>query len=107
MANNQFPDCPAIMSDGRFLTNFAPRCLQEYTLASEDGTPASSFQYRQYLIGNAARIMQRERAAAGSAGGCKSCDWDTQPGAFRVQACDSGTCSFSPIDMSGLGLERA
>lgn len=105
--DNVYASCPPRMSDGRFVTNYSPRCLQEFGLVDENQRPLSSYMYRQYLIQNAEEIMQQQAQVAVQNFTCGACEWNTQLAPQRVQSCDSRACSISPPDYAGLGLERA
>jgi hypothetical protein len=98
--NNQYEDCPAIMSDGRLFTNYTPRCLQEYRLEDAEGRPLTSFQYRQFLIDNGKELIRRQQMAA------MPSPHAPVPRAQRLQACDNRGCHMSSLQPGGLGLER-
>lgn len=51
--------CPLWMQDGRSLGDYryTPRCEQQYDVVFDDKL-YSSFEYRQYLIQNAERLMK-------------------------------------------------
>ena len=105
--NNQYNDCPAIMSDGRFITDFSPRCLQEFQLRAKDGRPLTSFEYRQFLVNNAEDIISKQRDVTDHLFTCKGCTWATAPPGMRYQKCDSHSCTATGPNFDGLGLERA
>ena len=57
--DNNFEGCPALMSDGRFLTSYKPNCemnrMIERTFNSK--TPLSSWEYKYNLTTNAEKVM--------------------------------------------------
>lgn len=106
MTDSVYHDCPPRMSDGRFMRNFAPRCLQEFGLVDANQKPLTSYAYRQYLIHNGENIIRAQQAAAEEMYNCKKCDYTTQVAPQRVQTCDGRVCAMSPVDYKGVGLER-
>lgn len=103
--NNKFYSCPARMSDGRAFTDYRPRCAVNYEALPE---PLSSFDYRQYLIHHADKIMDQTRFETFSRNHCSPCLQD--PGTMlpeqHVQVCDGRKCSFPVNDPNGLGVGR-
>ena len=55
-SNNIHFNNPPLMSDGRHLTNWDPGCTANNTLRSRVGIK-SNYDYRQYLMKNADKIM--------------------------------------------------
>lgn len=106
MANNQYPDCPPLMADGRHLTTYQPRCMQEYVLRDANGRPLSSYAYRQYLVNHAEELLASEVAQLQQAFGCGGGDSATVPPPLRTQECDAHGCGISPANFEGVGLER-
>lgn len=106
--NNVYSDCPALMSDGRLVTSYAPRCLGEYSLTDQHGRPLSSYAYRQYLISNGEALIAKQQEAIRKAGECAGCSHYpySYPPAQRTQSCDGHACQISAPAPGGLGLER-
>ena len=107
MSNNRYQDCPARMSDGRQFTDYRPGCEQQGYLEGHN----SSYEYRQYLIHNAEKLMNQNRTNAMSAGGClKGCKQPYHDGTMLpekyVQTCTGQSCSVSLNNPSGVGIGR-
>lgn len=57
--NNIYPGVPPIMSDGRaVVASYQPESIQNDILVKESGVK-SNWEYRQYLIHNAVKLMDR------------------------------------------------
>ena len=56
-SNNKFFDCPALMSDGRFITDYRSSNTVNDMIRISNNT-LSSFEYRQFLTNNAEDIMK-------------------------------------------------
>lgn len=101
--------CPPRMADGRAFTDYRTRCLQDQYVQTQSKAP-SSYDYRQFLIQNAASLMDKERMALFSANGCQPCYPTTQTGTMlpeqSVQECDSRSCTFQAGAADGLGTGR-
>ena len=104
--DNAHPGCPAKMSDGRFITDYNPRCLQEMTVVDDNNRPLSSYGYRQYLVQNGEALIKQRMQGMVNTYGCLPCDANTELAPQRYQSCDSRTCAFSPADYTGLGIQR-
>ncbi len=110
MANNLYPDCPALMSDGRHISDYSPRCLQEFAVRGPNGAPLTSFAYRQYLIRNADKLIADAQDNMNARFGCSLCGakGPTYPPAAVEQRCDAqqGCQMTSTPHANGLGLAR-
>ena len=53
-------NCPARMSDGRFLNNSLPTKTFEYLIRSTNNVPDGDHAYRRFLQENATKIMNQE-----------------------------------------------
>ena len=48
--NNVYDDCPALMSDGRFITSYLPNCEMNNNVSKiYSGKPLTSWEYTYYL----------------------------------------------------------
>jgi hypothetical protein len=103
--DNKFYSCPARMSDGRAFTDYRPRCAINYESLPE---PLSSFDFRQYLIHNADKVMDATRYDTYKRNHCSPCLSD--PGTMlpeqNIQVCDGRKCAFPVNDPNGLGVGR-
>jgi hypothetical protein len=104
--NNKFPDCPALMSDGRGFTDYRPRCLAGRTCL---GGGVSAFDMRMYLTRNGSQILDLERQDAmkrmGCFGGCIKEQLVALP-EQSMQGCDKRVCTFGTYEPDGLGTGR-
>ena len=73
VSNNKFPDCPAIMNDGRAFTDYRSSCYINNLIKSENKI-RNSYDYRQYLINNGSRIMNDIRLYNINKSSCKECE---------------------------------
>ena len=56
VSNNYYEDCPALMSDGRFITNYLPNCEMNNNVARlYSGKPLTSWEYTYYLTNEAGK----------------------------------------------------
>lgn len=62
-SNNIHLDYPPLMSDGRNYTNWDPACEKNKNLIKQTGMK-SNYQYRQFLINNANKLMKSNNIAA-------------------------------------------
>lgn len=61
MDNRYFnSECPALMQDGRFITNFIPKRSFEQFIRNVNNINTSS-EYRKFLQNNGELIMNREK----------------------------------------------
>lgn len=65
-------DCPALMADGRFATDYRPSCVQLMELAKKTNTYSSNAQ-RAYLQHNGSKVTKQHRAAFTKQASCGSC----------------------------------
>ena len=57
ISNNKYFDSPALMSDARTFTDYRPKCVVDYDTLNKNNIK-SSYEYRQFLIKNASKLMQ-------------------------------------------------
>tara|TARA_B110000037_G_scaffold194751_1_gene230667 strand:- start:1146 stop:1382 length:237 start_codon:yes stop_codon:yes gene_type:complete len=58
--NNKFKNCPAIMSDGRLVTDYRPNVKMNTFLNNKNNIGKDNYKYRQFLIHNAENIMNSQ-----------------------------------------------
>ena len=73
VSNNKFPDCPAIMDDGRAFTDYRSPCYVN-TLIKSENKIRNSYDYRQYLINNGLKIMNEIRLYNINKTSCRECE---------------------------------
>jgi hypothetical protein len=101
--------CPQRMSDGRFCTNYYPRCVT-YSQLSEKVPINSSHDIRQYLQHNALQVMdyQRELGFRDVVGclSCKGANPSTMHPERYVVKCNAVSCKREEVNPNGLGDGR-
>ncbi len=65
-------DCPALMADGRLVTDYRPSCEVHDLIIKQNGL-MNSYDYRQFMINNAATLMQLDRNYYEARNQCNSC----------------------------------
>tara|TARA_Y100000389_G_scaffold136895_1_gene134475 strand:+ start:10768 stop:11136 length:369 start_codon:yes stop_codon:yes gene_type:complete len=101
--------CPQRMSDGRFCTNYYPRCVT-YSQLSQNVPIQSSHDIRQYLQHNALQFMESQRSlgfrdVVGCVD-CKGADPSTMHPERYVVKCNNVSCSRTEVNPNGLGDGR-
>jgi hypothetical protein len=67
--NNVYKNCPAIMNDGRFLTDYSGANRTTYEIQKINGIPNSNV-FRTFLQNNATKIMANENSYLKKKFGC-------------------------------------
>ena len=75
-SNNIHPGFPALMSEGNYVTDWNSACRINDELKKHAGIQ-NNYQYRQYLIKNADRLIQKDQVGACAA--CCGCLQNFQP----------------------------
>jgi hypothetical protein len=70
-SNNKYFDCPALMSDGRIMTDYRQSCTVNDMIRLNNNV-LSSNDYRQFLINNAEDIININQDYIVNKNGCKS-----------------------------------
>ena len=73
ISNNKFFNCPAHMSDGRTFTDYRSSCYINNSLLNKNNFN-SNYQYRQWLISNASKLMSNNQAYNNRLDLCETCD---------------------------------
>ena len=73
ISNNKYPDCPAIMNDGRAFTDYRSSCYINDIIRVKNGI-TNSYDYRQFLINNGNEIMNSIRLYNIEKSACNACD---------------------------------
>jgi len=71
--NNKYPDCPAIMDDGRAMTDYRSACYINNLLRIKNGI-TNSYDYRQFLIHNGKKLINDIRLYNIEKNMCPPCD---------------------------------
>ena len=100
-SNNKYFDCPALMSDGRAFTDYRPSSYTNDLIRIQNGV-YDSYQYRQFLISNAEKLMKVNDEYNFMKNGCASCTYQQIP--------NESTCVYNkhyglcyPNGCNGLG----
>ena len=74
--NNSYinKDCPALMSDGRHITDYRPSC-ELHSCVRKENRLMDNNMYRKYMIDNADRMMEGNRQYWISQRSCGSCNF--------------------------------
>lgn len=103
--NNMDARCTGVVSFLIYWTDHRPRCNQACAAGPPDGM--TSFEHRQNLTHNAARLIQEARAAAYRRATCDACtDGDTVLPECMQTVCNNQTCQTFPGFHFGLGTGR-
>ena len=98
-------DCPPRMADGRHFTDFRPRCLVN------NAPNTNSYEYRQYLIHNAEKLIDTMRDTAYANNKCGPCVEPYKQGTMLPEQstveCDASVCKVVTRDPNGLGQGRS
>jgi hypothetical protein len=68
-SNNKYFNCPPMMADGRHFTDYRPNSYSN-NLIRMSSNIVGSYEYRQYLIHNAEKLMQENRNHATQKNSC-------------------------------------
>jgi hypothetical protein len=102
--NNVYSDCPALMSDGRFITNYLPNCEMNFNVSRVySNKPLNSWEYTFYLnneaqkAGNYFNNIYKE-------------DYSCPPDAYKIiqpklkQDCNTDNCVINDINKNGMAM---
>lgn len=86
--------CPTRMADGRLFTDYRPRC----DIAMQFAAPMTgSYEYRQWMLRNGARVMDHQRMLAYNGAKCSPCSQpSTMPKDKARFVCDKVACARVP-----------
>ena len=68
-SNNKYFNCPPMMSDGRHFTDYRPNCYINNLIRMSSNT-INSYDYKQYLIHNASKLMEENKNYSIEKNGC-------------------------------------
>ena len=108
-SNNKFFTAPPRMSDGRHFTEYREN-TKVNDLLGKDAEAKNSYEYRQFLINNAERIMDLNNKQAFLLNGVSECKKPYGSGTMlpekEKQVCNLKTCEVVSNDPNGIGLGR-
>jgi len=73
VSNNRYPNCPALMDDGRAFTDYRAPCFRNDMLKIQNNI-TNSYDYRQFLINNGEKIINNIRVFNLDKLSCRPCD---------------------------------
>jgi hypothetical protein len=101
-SNNKYPDCPALMDDGRAFTDYRPSCYLNDLIRTMNGIQ-SDFEYRKFLQNNAVQLMDTIRLYNIKKNGCLPCN-ATPVQCESLCSVDNHAVSCAPFDCAkGIG----
>lgn len=101
-SNNKYFDCPALMSDGRTFTDYRPSNYVN-DLIKTTNRVYDSYEYRQFLINNADKIIEENDKYNYSKNSCDKCQYNTiNNSTICTYNNKFGLCGTN--DCNGLGL---
>lgn len=117
--NNQYPDnkkiCPSKMSDGRFLTDYRPKCIVNQELNDslvKQNIKNSSYDSRMYIQNNGIEMIEEQyKKTYEKSANCAPCKMSLKekgtmlPERYVVR-CDNVSCVRKEINPNGLGDGR-
>ena len=92
-SDNFFDGCPALMSDGRFITNYKPNCEMNRRIEStfNKGTPMSSWEYKYHLTNDTEKVLDVVNNNNNKMYGCTAHPYNV-PGPAIKQDCNYDNC---------------
>lgn len=100
-SNNKYPDCPALMADGRAFTDYRSSCYVNDLIRVMNGI-SSSYDYRLFLQRNATDLMDTIRLYNIKKNGCGPCD-SVPVQCQTLCSVDNQAVSCAPHDPNGVG----
>jgi hypothetical protein len=104
-SNNKYFDCPALMSDGRLMTDYRSSNTLNDMIRISNNT-LSSYEYRNFLTNNASNIMKINNDYISNKNSCKSGQMITVPFSnvcsYNTQV---GVCNKTNAPL-GIGLKN-
>ena len=77
-SNNKYFDCPALMSDGRLMTDYRSSNTLNDMIRISNNT-LSSYEYKNFLVNNASNIMKINNDYISNKNSCPSAELITVP----------------------------
>jgi hypothetical protein len=115
--NNNSKTCPIKMSDGRYFTNYNPRC-DNYTyinnLLKENNMPVSSYEQRLFLQRNYERVVEDEnKRILANLSPCVPCnpgelinETNKELDSKYMVYCNGVSCDKKLVNENGLGTGK-
>ena len=102
--NNYYEDCPALMSDGRFITSYLPNCEMNNNVAKlYSGKPLTSWEYTYYLTNEAGKANNYFLNKYNEEYGCKAYPYKIIEPKLK-QDCTIDNCVINDINPPGMAM---
>ena len=107
-SDNFFEGCPALMSDGRFITNYKPNCEMnrriESTFNKGTDVPMSSWEYKYHLTNDTEKVLDVVNNNNKKMYGCAAYPYNV-PGPAIKQDCNYDNCIIKNTNNNnGIGI---
>ena len=102
--NNNYTDCPALMSDGRFITNYKPNCEMNKSISNVfDKKPMTSWEYTYYLTNESGKAQKYINNSYQQSYGCTAYPYEIIKPELK-QDCNTDNCVINTINKGGMGI---
>ena len=104
--DNNFDGCPALMSDGRFITSYKPNCEMNRMIESsfQSKVPLTSWEYKYHLTNHADKVMGFVNNNNTNNYGCSGYGYEV-PQPLLKQDCHLDNCVINRTgNNNGIGL---
>ena len=102
--NNNYEDCPALMSDGRFITSYKPNCEMNNTISGLfDEKKLSSWELTYYLTNEATKVHNYVNNQYSKNYGCSAYPYKIIEPELK-QDCNTENCVIRNVNPNGLGI---
>ena len=102
--NNVYDDCPALMSDGRFLTSYLPNCQLNNNLGKLfDSKPLTSKEFTYYLTNGSNKVNNFMNQEYKNNYGCSAYPYKIIEPELK-QDCNTDNCVIRTPNPHGMGI---
>lgn len=104
--DNNFDGCPALMSDGRFITNYKPNCEMNRTIEKtfNNNGPLTSWEYKYNLTNQTDKVMGLVNNTNKKQYGCSGYGYEV-PQPLLKQDCNFDNCVINRTgNNNGIGI---
>jgi len=102
--SNVYDDCPALMSDGRFITSYLPNCEMNNNVSKLfSNKPLTSWEYTYYLTNEAGKANSYFLNKYQKEYGCKAYPYKIIDPKLK-QDCTIDNCVINDINLPGMAM---
>ena len=102
--NNVFDDCPALMSDGRFITSYLPNCEMNNRVSKLfSDKPLTSWEYTYYLNNQGDKAQNYFNSQYTQKYGCSGYPYKIVEPELK-QDCNTDNCVIKTVNKDGMAL---